>query len=156
MLITCGGPDGDLVERGQAFGVLRTVIFLELLKLEIPWPDGLSEMRGKMFETQGAVFGVILDAAHVLVSLAVISTTSDVTADVARGKTAMQIMRRVLVDLLISIATTIVVVVTTTSTTFLSTLVTTATTTIAAVTTATSMWGIGWGRIIAALMTWML
>jgi hypothetical protein len=79
-----------------------------------------------------------------------------VTADVARGKTATEIVRRVLVDLLISISTMIVVVVTTTSTTFLSTLVTTATTIVAAVTTATSMWGIGWGRIIAALMTWML
>jgi hypothetical protein len=51
MLITYGGPDGDLIERDQAFGVLRTVIFPELLKLEIPWPDDLSEMRGKLFET---------------------------------------------------------------------------------------------------------
>jgi hypothetical protein len=156
MLITCGRPDGDLIERDQAFRVLCTVIFPELLNLKIPWPYDLSEMRGKLFETQGAVFSVILDAAHVLVGRVVISTTSDVTADVARGKTATEIMRRVLVDLLISIAAMIVVVVTTTSTTLLSTLVTTATTTIAIVTTATSMWGIGWGRIVATLMTWML
>jgi hypothetical protein len=53
MLITCGRPNGDLVERDPAFGVLLTVIFFELLKLEIPWPDDLSEMRSKLFETQG-------------------------------------------------------------------------------------------------------
>jgi hypothetical protein len=49
------------------------------------------------------VFGVILDAAHVLVGLAVISMTSDVTADITRRKTVIEIVRRVLVDLLISI-----------------------------------------------------
>jgi hypothetical protein len=91
------------------------------------------------------VFGVILDVAHVLVGLAVISTTSDATADIARRKMAMEITRRVLVDLLISIAVTIAVVITMTSTTFLSTLVVAATTT----------WGIGWGRIITMLVTWM-
>jgi hypothetical protein len=36
VLITYGGPDGDLVERDPAFGVLLAVIFLELLELEIP------------------------------------------------------------------------------------------------------------------------
>jgi hypothetical protein len=36
VLITCSGPDGDLVERDPAFGVLLAVIFPELLKLEIP------------------------------------------------------------------------------------------------------------------------
>jgi hypothetical protein len=60
-------------------------------------------MRSKLFETRGAVFGVIPDAAHVLVGLAVISMTSDVTTDVVRRKTMTEIMRRVLVDLLISI-----------------------------------------------------
>jgi hypothetical protein len=33
MLIICGGPDGDLVERDLAFGVLLAVIFPELLGL---------------------------------------------------------------------------------------------------------------------------
>jgi hypothetical protein len=79
--------------------------------------------------------------------LAVISTTSDVTADVTRRKTVMEIARRVLFDLLIPIAATIVVVVTTTSTTFLSALVVAATT--------TSTWGIEWGLIVAMLETWM-
>jgi hypothetical protein len=110
VLITCDGPDGDLIEHDPAFGVLLAVIFPELLKLEISWPDDLSEMRSKLFETRGAVFGVILDAAHVLVGLAVFSTTSDVTTDVARRKTMTKIARRVLVDLLISIAMTIAVV----------------------------------------------
>jgi hypothetical protein len=87
VLITCGGPNGDLVERDPAFRVLLAVIFLKLLKLEIPWPDDLSEMRSKLFETWGAVFGVVLDAAHVLVGLAVIGMTSDVTAGIARRKT---------------------------------------------------------------------
>jgi hypothetical protein len=45
MLITCGRPDGDLIERDPAFGILLAVIFPELLKLEIPWPDDFSEMR---------------------------------------------------------------------------------------------------------------
>jgi hypothetical protein len=89
------------------------------------------------------VFGVILDAAHVLVGLVVISTTSDVTADVARRKTVMEITRRVLVDLLILIVATIAVVVTTTLT-FLSALIAAAATVI------------GWGWIIAMLVTWML
>jgi hypothetical protein len=83
--------------------------------------------------------------------LTIISTTSDVTTDVARRKMAMEIARRVLVDLLISIATTIVVVVAVTSTTFLSAVVTAATTAIAATATATTT-----GRIIAMLATWML
>jgi phage-related holin len=102
------------------------------------------------------MFGVILDAAHVLVGLAVISTTSDVTADIARRKTATEIARRVLIDLMISIAMTITVVVTTTSTTFLSALVIAATTAIATTAIATTTWGIGWGQIVAMLVTWML
>jgi uncharacterized BrkB/YihY/UPF0761 family membrane protein len=155
MLITYGGLDGDLVERDPAFRVLLAVIFPELLKLEIPWPDDLLEMRSKLFETRRVMFGVILDVAHVLVGLAVISTTSDVTADVTRRKTVMEIMRRVLVDLLISIAMMIVVVVMMTSTTFLFALVAVVTTVIVTAAT-TTMWGIGWGRFIMMLATWML
>jgi phage-related holin len=156
VLITCGGPDGDLIECDPAFAVFLAVIFPELLKLEIPWPDDLSKMRSKLFETRGAVFGVTLDAAQVLVGLAVISMTSDVTADVARRKTTTEIARRVPVDLLISIAVTIAVVIMTTSTTFLSIVITAATTAIAVVATATTMWGIGWGQIVTMLATWML
>jgi phage-related holin len=85
------------------------------------------------------VFGVILDAVHVLMGLAVISMTSDATTDVANRKMVTEIVRTVLVDLLISIAAVIAVVVMTTSTTFLSALVASATTT----TTATTTWGIG-------------
>jgi hypothetical protein len=69
-------------------------------------------------------------------------------ADITRRKTVIEIMRGVLVDLLISIATTIAVVVTTTSTTILSALV-------AAATAATTTWGIGWRWIITMLVTWM-
>jgi hypothetical protein len=141
MLITSSGPDGDLVERDPTFGVLLAIIFPELLKIEIPWPDDLLEMRSKLLEARGGVFGVILDAAHVLMGLAVISTTSEATADVARRKMVTEIARSVLVNLLISIAVTIAVVVTTTSTTFLSTLVATATA--AAAAPATTTWGIG-------------
>jgi hypothetical protein len=150
MLVTCGGPDGDLVERDPAFGVLLAIIFPELLELKIPWLDNLSEMRSKLFETWGTMFGVILDVVHVLVGLAVISTTSDVTADVARRKTVTEITRRVLVDLLIMIGMTIAVV-TMTLTTFLSALIAAT-----AAVTATTSWGIGWGLIVAMLATWML
>jgi hypothetical protein len=105
------------------------------------------------------MFGVILDAAHVFVGLATISTTSDAIADIARRKMVIEIARRVLVDLLISIDVTIVVVVMMTSTTFLSTLITTATAATAAVaaaaTATTTTWGIGWGQIIVMLATWM-
>jgi hypothetical protein len=142
VLITCGGPNGDLVEHDLAFGILLAVIFLELLKLEIPWPDDLSEMRSKLFETRGAMFDVILDVVQVLVGMAVISTTSDVTAGIARRKTVTEITRRVLVDLLISIAVTIAVVVTMTSTT-LSALIITATTAILAAAIAPTTWEIG-------------
>jgi hypothetical protein len=135
MLITCSRLDGDLVEHDLAFGVFLAVIFPELLELEIPWPDDLSEMRSKLFEAREAVFGVILDATHVLVDLAVISTTSDVTADVTRRKMVTEIARRVLVDLLISIATTIVIVVMMTLTTSLSALIVVAATAIATATT---------------------
>jgi hypothetical protein len=102
------------------------------------------------------VFGVILDAAHVLVGLEVISMTSDVTAGITRRKMVTEITRRVLVDLLILIAMTIMVVVMTTSSTFLSALVTTATTAVptAAVTTTTR--GIGRSLIVMMLVTWML
>jgi hypothetical protein len=41
MLITCGGPDGDLVERDPTFRILLAVIFPKLLELEIPWSDDL-------------------------------------------------------------------------------------------------------------------
>jgi hypothetical protein len=51
VLITCDGPNDDLIERDLAFGVLLAIIFPELLKLEIPWPDDLLEMRSKLFET---------------------------------------------------------------------------------------------------------
>jgi hypothetical protein len=53
VLITCSGLDGDLIERHLAFRVLLVIIFPELLKLEIPWPDNLSEMRSKLFEARG-------------------------------------------------------------------------------------------------------
>jgi phage-related holin len=106
-------------------------------------------MRSKLFETRGAVFGVVLDTAHVLVVLMVISTTSDVTTGVTTRKTMTEITRRVLVDLLISIATTIEVVVMKTSTTFLSALVT-------ATAIATTTWGIGCSLIVTMLATWML
>jgi phage-related holin len=113
-------------------------------------------MGGKLFEAWGAVFGVILDAVHVLMGLAIISMTSDVTADVARRKMVTEIARKVLVDLLISIAAMIAVVVMTTSTTSLSALVTTATIATTAAATATTTWGIGWGQIVVMLVTWML
>jgi hypothetical protein len=151
VLITCGRPNDDLIERDPALRVLLAVMLPKLLKLEIPWPDDLSEMRSKLFETRRAVFGVILDAAHVLVGLAVISTTSDVTVDIARRKTVTEITRRVLVDLLISIAVMIAVVVAATLTTFLSALVTAATTAVAAAATAAIT-----GRIVTMLVTWML
>jgi hypothetical protein len=106
-------------------------------------------MRSKLFEARGAVFGVILDAVHVLVGLVVVSTTSDVTVDVMTWKMVMEIARRVLVDLLISIATMIAVVVMMTSTTFLSAFIATATTATAAAATATSTWG----RIVTMLAT---
>jgi hypothetical protein len=53
MLITYSGPNSDLIERDPAFRVFLAVIFLELLKLEIPWPDDLSEMSSKLFEARG-------------------------------------------------------------------------------------------------------
>jgi hypothetical protein len=82
---------------------------------------------------------------HVLVGLMVISTTSDLAADVTRRKTLTKITGRVLVNLLISIAASIVVIVTMTSTTIL----------FALVTAAATMWRIGWKRIITMLATWM-
>jgi hypothetical protein len=144
MFIACGGPDGDLVERDPAFGVLLAVVLLELFKLEVSWPYDLSEMRSELFEAQGAVFSIVLDTAHILMGLTVIGTTSDMAANVTRRKTLMKITRRVLVDLLNSIATSIAVIVTMTSTTILS-----------AVVAAATMWRIGWKRIIMMLATWM-
>jgi hypothetical protein len=123
MFITCGGPDCDLVERHLAFRVLLAIILPKLFELEVSRPYDLSEMRSELFEARGAVFGVVLDAAYVLVGLTVISMTSDMAADVTRRKTMTEIMRRVLVDLLISIVATIAVVVTMTSTTILSALI---------------------------------
>jgi hypothetical protein len=69
------------------------------------------------------VLGVVLHVAHVLMDLAVMGTTSDATADVARRKMVTEIARRVLVGLLISITVIIAVVVMMTSTTLLSALV---------------------------------
>jgi hypothetical protein len=153
MFITCGGPDDDLIERDLAFRVLLAVVLPKLFELEVSRSYDLLEIRSELFEARGAVFGVVLHAAHVLVGLTVISTTSDMAADVMRRKTVTEIARMVLVDLLISIATMIAVVVTMTSTTILSALVAAATA--AATATATTMWGIGWRRIITMLVTWM-
>jgi phage-related holin len=150
MFITCSGPNGDLVERDPTFRVLLIVVLPKLFELKVPWPYDLSEMRSELFEAWGAVFGIVLDAAHVLVGLTVISMTSDMAADVTRRKTSTKIMRRVLVDLLILIATSIAVIVTTTSTTILSTLVAAATTA-----TATTTWRIEWRQIVTMLATWM-
>jgi hypothetical protein len=104
-------------------------------------------MRSELFEAQGAVFDIVLDAAHVLVGLTVIGTTSEMAADVTRRKTLTKITRRVLVDLLISIAMSIATIVVMNSTTILSALVVVAAT--------TTTWRIGWRRIIMMLVTWM-
>jgi phage-related holin len=152
MFITCGGPDAYLVERDPAFRVLLTVVLSELFKLEVSLPYDLMEMRSELFEARGAMFDVILDVVHILVALTVISTTSDMATDVTRRKTVTEIARRLLVDLLISIAAMIAVVVMTTSTTILSALVIAAT---AATAAATTMWGIGWRQIVMMLATWM-
>jgi hypothetical protein len=148
MFITCGGPDGDLIERDPAFRVLLAVILLELFELKVSRPYDLSETRSELFEARGAVFGIVLDTAHVLMGLMVISMTSDMATDVTRRKTLTKITRRVLVDLLISIAASIAVIVTMTSTTILSALVATATTAATATT-----WRIGWRWIVAMLAT---
>jgi hypothetical protein len=66
-------------------------------------------------------------------------------ANVTRRKTLMKITRRVLVDLLISIAMSIVVIVMMTSTTIL----------FVVVAAAATMWRIGWKRIVMMLATWM-
>jgi hypothetical protein len=58
---------------------------------------------------------------------------------------AANVTRRVLVDLLISIAVSIAVIVMTTSTTILSVVVV----------AAATMWRIGWKRIVMMLATWM-
>jgi hypothetical protein len=128
VFIACGGPDDDLIECDPAFGVLLAVILPKLFELEVSWPYNLSEMRSELFEARGVMFGIILDTAHVLVGLTVISMTSDMAANVTRRKTLTKITRRVLVDLLISISASIAVIVTTTSTTILSVVVTAATT----------------------------
>jgi hypothetical protein len=123
VFIACGAPNGDLVEHDLAFRVLLVVVLPELFELEVPRPYNLSEMRSELFEARGAVFGIVLDMSHVLVGLMVISTTSDMAANVTRRKTLTKITRRVLVDLLISIATSIAVIVMMTSTTILSVVV---------------------------------
>jgi hypothetical protein len=123
VFIACGGPDGDLIEHDPAFGLLLAVVLPELFELEVSRPYNLSEMRSELFEARGAMFGIVLDMAHVLVGLMVISMTSDMAANVMRRKTLTKITRRVLVDLLISIAASIVVIVMMTSTTILSTII---------------------------------
>jgi hypothetical protein len=35
MFIACGGPDGDLVERDPAFGVLLAIVLPELFELKV-------------------------------------------------------------------------------------------------------------------------
>jgi hypothetical protein len=145
MFITRGGPNGDLVEHDPTFRVLLAVVLFELFELKVSQPCDLSEMRSELFEARGAVFSIILDATHILMALMIISMTSEMAADVMRGKTLMKITRRVLVDLLILIATSIAVIVTMTSTAILSTLIVAATTT----------WRIGWRRIVTMLATWM-
>jgi phage-related holin len=144
MFVACGRPDGDLIERDPAFEVLAFVL-PKFFELEVSWPYDLLEMRSELFEARGGVFGIILDTAHVLVGLTVISTTSDMATNVMRRKTLTKITRRVLVNLLISIATSIAVIVTTTSTTILS----------AIVAVVVTMWRIGWKRIVTMLATWM-
>jgi hypothetical protein len=54
MFITCGGPDGDLIERDPTFRVLLAVILPELFELEVSQPYDLSEMRSEQFEAWGA------------------------------------------------------------------------------------------------------
>jgi phage-related holin len=149
MFITCSGPDGDLVERDLAFRVLLVVVLPELFELKVSRPYDLSEMSSELFEAWGAVFGIVLDMAHVLMGLMVISMTSDMAVDVTRRKTLTKITRRVLVDLLISIAALIAVIVMMTSTTILSALV------FATTTAAATTWRIGWRQIVMMLATWM-
>jgi phage-related holin len=153
MFITYGRPDNDLVEHDTTFRVLLAVVLPELFELEVSQPYDLSKMRSELFEARGAVFGVVLDVAHILMGLMVISMTSDMAADVTRRKTVTEIMRRVLVNLLILIVVMIAVVVMTTMTTILSALVVATTTATAAV--ATTTWGIGWRQIVTMLATWM-
>jgi phage-related holin len=145
MFIAYDGPNGDLIERDLAFRVLLAIILLKLFELEVSSPYDLSEMRSELFEARGAVFGIVLDTAHVLVGLTVVGTTSDMAANVTRRKMLTKITRRVLVNLLISIVVSIAFIVTTTSTTILS----------AVVAAATTMWRIGWKQIVMMLATWM-
>jgi hypothetical protein len=86
MFVACGGLDGDLVERDLAFGVLA-VVLPKFFELEVSQPYDLLEMRSGLFEAWEVVFDIILDTAHVLVGLMVISTTSDMAANVTRRKT---------------------------------------------------------------------
>jgi hypothetical protein len=53
MFITCGRPDGDLVERDLAFRVLLAVVLPKLFELEVSQPYDLSEMRSELFEAWG-------------------------------------------------------------------------------------------------------
>jgi hypothetical protein len=145
MFIACGGPDGDLVEHDLAFGVLLAVVLPELFELKVSRPYNLSEMRSELFEARGPVFSIVLDMAHVLVGLTVISATSIMAADITRRKTLTKITGRVLADLLISIGAFIAVIVMTTSTTILFGLVA----------IAATMWRIRWKQIVTMLATWM-
>jgi hypothetical protein len=49
MLVPCCGPDRDLIKGDPVLGVFLTVIFFELLELEITQSDDLPEMRGELF-----------------------------------------------------------------------------------------------------------
>jgi hypothetical protein len=67
MFITRGRLDGDLIERDLAFRVLLAVVLPELFELKVLRPYDLSEIRSELFEARGAVFGIVLDATHILV-----------------------------------------------------------------------------------------
>jgi hypothetical protein len=69
MFITCGGPDGDIIERDPTFRVLLTVILPELFELKVSRPYDLSKMRSELFVARGAMFSIILDTVHVLMGL---------------------------------------------------------------------------------------
>jgi hypothetical protein len=50
MFLTCGGPDGDLIERDPAFRVLLAVELPKLFELEVSRPYDLPKMRSELFE----------------------------------------------------------------------------------------------------------
>jgi hypothetical protein len=53
MFVTCGGPDGDLVECDPAFRVLLAVVLSEFFELKVSWPYDLSEMKSELSEAWG-------------------------------------------------------------------------------------------------------